>query len=177
MRMAAMTCAMFLGAAMTAAKAEIPEVRTAAGASAPRATIADVGFLSGHWIGEGLGACAEEIMAPAAGGQIMGMFRQMKPEGGLRFYEFYTIAEEAGSLVLRIKHFNPDLTGWEEKDERVEFPLIAIEGTTAYFDGLTFSRRGEKGFASAVKIDGQGVASFSMRKAQSGEACGSAARP
>lgn len=141
--------------------------------SAPRvqAKIEDVSFLTGRWIGEGLGACAEELIAPIAGGQIMGMFRLMKPEGGLRFYEFYTIAEKDGSLVLRIKHFNPDLTGWEEKADTVDFPLVAIDGTTAYFDGLTFSRQGRKGFVSAVMIEGQGVESFEMRNAKAGEAC------
>lgn len=148
-----------------------PDLRSLAdGATSPPAAIKDVAFLSGHWIGDGLGACSEELMAPAAGGQIMGMFRQMKPEGGLRFYEFYHIAEHEGSLVLRIKHFNPDLTGWEDKDARVEFPLVAIEGTTAYFDGLTFSRSGSK-LNSAVAIEGQGVAEFVLRKAKKGEAC------
>ncbi|MEK7265960.1 MAG: DUF6265 family protein [Pseudomonadota bacterium] len=155
------------------ASAAEPDVRTMDdGASSPTAQISDAAFLTGHWIGQGLGACVEEIMAPAAGGQIMGMFRQMKPEGGLRFYEFYTIAEESGSLILKIKHFNPDLTGWEEKDDTVNFALVAIEGTTAYFDGLTFSRQGKKGFASAVMIEGQGIASFEMRKARAGESCG-----
>jgi len=154
------------------ASADAPEVRTLpVGAASPPAIISDISFLSGHWIGEGLGACAEEMMAAPAGGQIMGMFRQMKPEGGVRFYEFYTIAEEDGLLVLKIKHFNPDLSGWEEKDEKVTFALVAIEGTTAYFDGLTFARRGAKGFASAVMIDGQGVANFEMRKSRAHEAC------
>ena len=160
-------------AAIAPAAASPPGLRTLKDASsAPTAKISDVAFLAGHWIGEGLGACAEEIMAPPAGGQIMGMFRQMKPDGGLMFYEFYTIAEEGGSLILKIKHFNPDLTGWEEKAETVNFPLVAIEGTTAYFDGLTFSRQGRNGFASAVMIEDQGIATFEMRKAKKGEACG-----
>jgi len=152
--------------------AELAVKSRPAGAEPPSATIGEVAFLSGHWIGEGLGACSEEVMAPSAGGQIMGMFRQMKPEGGVRFYEFYTIAEENGSLILRIKHFNPDLTGWEEKGDSVEFPLVGIEGTTAYFDGLTFSRVGKDVFRSAVMIEGEGVASFEMRKAKAGESCG-----
>lgn len=148
------------------------EVRvTDENAPRPSADIGDVGFLSGHWIGEGLGACAEEFMAQAAGGQIMGMFRQMKPEGGLQFYEFYSIAEKDGSLILKVKHFNPDLTGWEEKGETVDFPLVAIEGTTAYFEGLTFARVGKKEFRSAVLIEGQGIAPFEMRKAKAGEGC------
>lgn len=159
-----------LAPAADAAASEL-EVRTLAGQPSPPAAIDKVAFLTGHWIGEGLGACAEEIMAPASGGQIMGMFRQMKPGGGLRFYEFYQIAESDGSLVLKIKHFNPDLTGWEEKTETVDFPLVAIEGTTAYFDGLTFSRVGKKEFRSAVRVEGQGVVSFAMRSARRGEAC------
>ncbi|MCB2096811.1 MAG: hypothetical protein KDE05_04200 [Parvularculaceae bacterium] len=168
-RMSALVWALFSCGAATAAA---PDVRTFPENGAPSpATIGDVAFLTGHWIGDGLGACAEEVMSESAGGQIMGMFRQMAPEGGVRFYEFYTIAEHEGSLALRIKHFNPDMTGWEEKDEMVTFPLLAIEGTTAYFDGLTFSRRGKKGFASAVMIDDQGVVSFDMRAAKSGESC------
>lgn len=141
------------------------------GAVSPPATIDDADFLAGHWIGEGFGACAEELMATSAGGQIMGMFRLMNADGGVKFYEFYQIAEMGGSLILRIKHFNPDLTGWEEKSESVEFPLVGIEGTTAYFDGLTFSRIGKDVFRSAVAIEGQGVASFEMRKAKAGESC------
>jgi hypothetical protein len=163
---------LFLAAGSPSAFATEPEIREKdAGAASPAATIDDVGFLSGHWIGSGLGACSEEFMAEPAGGQIMGMFRQMSAEGGLRFYEFYSIQENAGSLVLKIKHFNPDLTGWEEKNDTVDFPLVAIEGATAYFDGLTFARIGKKGFSSAVKIDRQDVAIFTMREAKRGEGC------
>lgn len=162
---------LFASGLLSALAAE-PEVRSMyKDASSPAATIDDVAFLSGHWIGSGLGGCSEEFMAEPAGGQIMGMFRQMRAEGGLRFYEFYSIQESAGSLVLKIKHFNPDLTGWEEKSNTVDFPLVAIEGTTAYFDGLTFARIGSKEFKSAVMIDGQGVATFDMRKARPGEGC------
>ncbi len=110
-------------------------------------------------------------MAEPAGEQVMGMFGQMSAEGGVRFYEFYSIQENAGSLVLKIHHFNPDLTDWEEKNDIVDFPLVAIEGTTASFDGLTFARSGRNEFRSAVMIDGQGVATFDMRKAKQGEGC------
>lgn len=160
----------FIGFAGAAAAEDLAVRSLGAGAKSPAATIGDVAFLSGDWIGAGLGACAEEIIAPAAGGQIMGMFRQMKPEGGLRFYEFYTIAEKDGSLLFRIKHFDPDMTGWEEKEKTTDFPLVGIEGKTAYFDGLTYARTGETSLLVAVNL-GEGVAQFTYRKAEAGEAC------
>ncbi|MEL6738150.1 MAG: DUF6265 family protein, partial [Pseudomonadota bacterium] len=36
-----------------------------------------------------------------------------------------------------IKHFNPDLTGWEEKKEAERYALVAIEECAAFFDTFT----------------------------------------
>jgi hypothetical protein len=148
------------------------EVRTLAdGAASPPATVEDVAWLEGRWIGVGLGGCSEENMAPPVGGQMMGMFRQTKADGSLWFYEFYTIAPKGSSIAIRIKHFNPDLSGWEEKDGFVEFPLVAIEEGAVYFDGLTYALDGKRGLRSAVAIEGKGTAEFSLRKAKKGEGC------
>ncbi|MCB0249132.1 MAG: hypothetical protein KDI07_11185, partial [Anaerolineae bacterium] len=38
-----------------------------------------------------------------------------------------------GQLRQRIKHFNPGLRGWEEKDDSVTFTLESIEGQSATF--------------------------------------------
>ncbi len=161
-----------LAAALAAiAGAEI-EVRTLAeGAASPPAKIEDVAWLAGRWIGEGLGGCAEESLSPPVAREMMGKFRQLNGDGSLKFYEFYTIAERNGSLVWRIKHFSPDLEGWEEKDKSTEFRLVAIEGETAYFTGLTYARTGKKSLKAAVAIDGKGTAEFSFRKAKEGEGC------
>ncbi|MCC6242407.1 MAG: hypothetical protein IT353_06175 [Gemmatimonadaceae bacterium] len=45
-------------------------------------------------------------------------------------------------LVPRLKHFNPDLTGWEEKDRFVEFAFVAKTDDAIYFSGLTYQRVG-----------------------------------
>ena len=37
-----------------------------------------------------------------------------------------------------------DLTGWEEKNDTVDFPLVALEEGRASFDGLTYRRRGKE---------------------------------
>ena len=42
--------------------------------------------------------------------------------------------------VLKLKHFNADLTGWEEKDRFVTFRLVRVTPEAVHFDGLTFRR-------------------------------------
>ena len=59
------------------------------------------------------------------------------------FYEFLLLREKEGSLELRLKHFNPDIVGWEEKDVFVTFKLVAIEPQAAYFSGLTYRLEGD----------------------------------
>ena len=67
---------------------------------------------------------------------MMGMFRSATNDS-VSFYEFMTISEEEGSLILRIKHFSRDMKGWEEKDRSVEFKLVKIEDKTMYFEDFT----------------------------------------
>lgn len=123
-----------------------------AGAKSPPATISDIAWMVGHWEGEGLGGQSFETISPPVAGQMAGHFQQVK-DGKVSFYEIYHFVPKDGSLVMRIKHFNPDLTGWEEKGATVDFPLVAIEKGAAYFDGLTMRRVGEDGMESFVVID------------------------
>lgn len=148
------------------------EVRTLAeGEVSPPAKVEDVAWLEGRWIGEGLGGCSEETMSPPVAGQMMGMFRQTKEDGSLWFYEFYTIAPRGDSIAIRIKHFNPDLSGWEEKDAFVEFPLVAIEKGAVYFDGLTYALDGRKGLKAAVMVGEGEKGVFTFHRARAGERC------
>jgi len=100
------------------------------------ATAADLGWLSGSWRGDVAGDIIEEVWSGPAAGTLMGMFRWLEGDG-VRFYELLVIEAGARRLVLRIKHFNPGLKGWEEKDEAVNFDLVALAGQEA-----TFLRRG-----------------------------------
>ena len=102
------------------------------------AAIADMNWLAGRWVGEGLGGTCEEMWTAPMAGHMLGTFRLVKDDQ-LNFSEFFMLSEDAGSLVLRLKHFGADLHGWEAKDEYVTFRLIRIEGKTAWFDGLTYS--------------------------------------
>ena len=58
----------------------------------------------------------------------------------MTFYELMMVVEAGGSLVFRLKHFAPDLRGWESSERAVEFPLVRASRSAVYFDGLTYRR-------------------------------------
>lgn len=105
----------------------------------PSATINQFGWISGYWTGEALGGKVDEVWSPAGGGAMMGMFRLYFGDK-TEFYELCTISEEKETVILRLKHFGRNLSGWEEKDETVDFRLISVKKNLAYFDGLTFEK-------------------------------------
>jgi hypothetical protein len=70
---------------------------------------------------------------------MVGYFRLVK-DGKPVFYEIMTLLEHEGSVEMRLKHVNPDMTGWEEKERYVTFRLVKHDATGAYFSGLTFRR-------------------------------------
>src|SRR5690606_36146300 len=120
--------ALLLPVPLAAAQESAPafHARRLGDAQSPPATIDRVAWLAGRWVGEGLGGVSEEIWSPPAGGAMMGSYRLLK-DGAPVFYEMFLLVEEKGTLILKVKHFAPDFTGWEEKSEFVDFPLVAIE--------------------------------------------------
>lgn len=98
-------------------------------------------WLQGHWIGDGLGGENETLWSPPRAGTMMGVFRHMK-EGEVVFYELLALVPEDGVLVLKLKHFDPGLNGWEAAGETVDFPLIRAEEDALYFDGMMYRRVG-----------------------------------
>ncbi len=135
--------ALLLGSSLIATDAEAAEtmtpntLRLARNENPPRATIADMAWFVGTWRGSGLGGDSEEIWSAPRGGTMMGMYRRMAA-GRPVFYEFLTLIEEHDSLALRLRHFHPDLRGWEERNESQRMPLVAKRDGRLYFDGLTF---------------------------------------
>lgn len=123
----------------------------------PKATLADIAWLSGHWRGEAFGGITEEIWSPPLGDSMMGSFKLVS-EGKTSFYEICQLVEENGSLSFRLKHFNSDLTGWEEKNEREEFPLVKVEKNAVYFDGFTIKRISANEIHMYVVISDEGEA-------------------
>ncbi len=135
-----------------------------AGEVSPPAKIEALAWLAGHWQGEGLGGTVTELIAPAAGGQMMGAFSFIKEDAAPGFYEFYLFTEVDDTIILKLKHFSPELAGWEEKDGYVEFPLVALEENAAYFGGLTYVKTGPDELKAAVRLDENETAYFSYKR-------------
>lgn len=123
----------------------------------PKAAIEDVAWMAGHWRGELFGGVGEEIWSKPFGGTMMGMFKHVVG-GKVTFYELMTIVEESNSLILKLKHFNADLTAWEEKEETVDFPLVKITPTEIFFDGYTYQKIDENTIQCYLRVQKEGQA-------------------
>jgi len=119
-------------------------LKLAEGELSPKATIADVAWLAGGWLGTGLGGVSEEVWSKPQGGIMMGAYRLIVKDKPV-FYEMMWLTEMEGTLVLKLKHFHPNFVGWEEKEKTVDFKFVSKEGSRVNFSGLTFERNGDKG--------------------------------
>ncbi len=124
--------------------------------SRPAATIESVAWLVGSWKGEAFGGTFEETWTAASSGTMVGMFKLMH-NNRPTMYEFVLIVEEKSSLSVQLKHFNADLSGWEEKDKFISFPLVKLTANAVYFDGLTYRRDGPDRLKVYVVIENDGV--------------------
>lgn len=120
-----------------------PHILKAEQAAAGEYSLEDLDFLVGHWEGEAFGGWAEESWGPAKGGSMLGSFRLVNG-GKTVFYELLLLVERDGRPVMRVKHFNADMSPWEEGADSVDFHLLRAEGSTAWFGGLTLARVGER---------------------------------
>tara|TARA_R110002050_G_scaffold93578_1_gene195419 strand:- start:1308 stop:1832 length:525 start_codon:yes stop_codon:yes gene_type:complete len=143
-----------LGTSAVQAQSEYTEhtLRLDSLANMPAAKISDVAWLSGNWVAEAFGGLAEDIWSDPAGGAMMGMFRSIS-KGEVGFYELFTISEFEESLILRLRHFNADLTAWEEKGVTQDFPLVKIDKNTAWFEGFTIVKKGKNEYTIYLAMD------------------------
>lgn len=134
------------------APASAPASEPASDRAAPLASLADLAWLAGRWLGEGLGGVAEEVWLPESGGAMLGTFRSI--EGGqVSFYEILTLAASpSGQLELRLKHFHPDLKGWEERDQVQVWALTQVEGEAFAFGPIVFRREGAEALVVTVTM-------------------------
>ncbi len=107
------------------------------------AQVSEMSWMEGTWTGKALGGKVKEVWTKTDAGGMIGMFALTKTNKPV-FYEFLTFTVENGELLLKLKHFNPDMVSWEEKDKTTNFRFIKREGERFYFHGLTFEKAGRK---------------------------------
>ncbi|MEM6722759.1 MAG: DUF6265 family protein [Bacteroidota bacterium] len=118
----------------------------------PAASLEQLNWISGYWKGEAFGGTTEEVWTPALGGSMMCTFKAAV-DGKIQFYELLTISEVDHTLILRLKHFDGELKGWEAKDETIDFKLVKMTKDHVYFDQFTFEKVGKKRMNLYVVFD------------------------
>jgi len=124
-------------------------------AVAQAATIDDAAWLAGRWKGTGLGGELEEVWSPPEGGQMVGHFRLVQ-EGKPVFYEFMLLDVVEGGVRMRLKHFNPDHTAWEDKETWTTFTPVSASPTKLEFSALTIERTGADALVMKLKMRREG---------------------
>lgn len=121
-------------------------------------------WLEGRWVGDGFGGSSEEVWsAPSDDGIVMGMYRHLKADGSLNFYEMFLL----DSTGLRLKHFTPDFVGWEEKSDYLTFEMVEISEKKISLKGLTYELVGEDEMKISLKMNYNGKIEtevFNMKK-------------
>ena len=126
--------------------------------------IEDYSWLAGSWTGDGFGGISEETWSSPINGTMMGMYRHIN-NGELIFYEFLLLNENG----IRLKHFNPDLTGWEEKDDMTTFEMISFSKTKIEMKGLTIEKKSDDEIEIRLRMTENGEAYtevFKMRRVE-----------
>lgn len=99
----------------------------------------DASWLKGCWEGEGLGARVTECWMQAPDGRMTGMFQLLDPDGAQRFSEIFVLDRFDTGVELRLKHFNPDMTGWETQEDYLDWTLVEAGERSLVFNGLEMS--------------------------------------
>jgi hypothetical protein len=116
--------------------------RLSEGEKRPAATLEDARFLVGRWTGTAFGEKMEESWSEPTGGSMVGTFKLFSGDDPA-MYEIMLLSVEDGTLSLKVKHFNADFTAWEDKEDYVNFRLVAKAPGELHFGGLSFYRRGD----------------------------------
>ncbi|MFY0651393.1 MAG: hypothetical protein JXQ96_05140 [Cyclobacteriaceae bacterium] len=117
--------------------------------------LSEFSWLAGSWIGDGFGGISEEMWSEPTVGSIIGTYKHYN-DGKVVFYEFMAITEVEGKISLKLKHFNPDITGWEEKDDFVEFPFVQSSKNKIEFKGLVYELMSENEMEVRLKMRRKG---------------------
>ena len=120
---------------LLAALTLLPPATTELPAQESLASIEDFAWIEGSWLGQmdvgGSMADAENYYMRPAANMIVGVFRLTRGSSFM-VTELLSLAEEDGNLVLRIRHFDRQLTPWETEGP-ITLHLESVEGEVYRF--------------------------------------------
>ena len=88
----------------------------------PAERLVKLDWMRGEWIRDQAGDKLEEIWSAPSGDSLIGMFRWAKGNRAWMF-ELMSITVEKGQVRFRLKHFDRNMIGWEEKDQALSYTL------------------------------------------------------
>lgn len=130
-------------------------------------SIHDAAWLAGRWVGEGLDGQVEENWSPVQGGQMVGHFALFNKDAPV-FYELMLLDAQPDGLRLRVKHFNPDFTAWEDKNDWHSFEPVSAGKESLRFRGLWLRREGEELLITIRLEDKSGAATDHLLRLRRG---------
>ena len=139
-----------LGLVGAAANAAQPEIKSLPNpdAAAP-AALADFKGLVGNWIGPH-GAAG---FSAALDGQMVGHLLLLADNNSSRIEELWIIRQDGPHVVVRQKHYAPDLKAREEKDQWAERGVVGVDRDDIYLNNLTWVT-GHNALQLLVRIPG-----------------------
>jgi|SoiMethySBSTD1v2_1073268.scaffolds.fasta_scaffold42847_2 hypothetical protein len=139
-----------------------------------RAVLSDLTWMAGRWVDDSGGNLSEEIWSAPSGDSMMGMWRYVSG-GEARIFELLTVSVEPTGIVMRLRHFDPELAAREDKATPVTLALVGWKPREAAFEGpavgapgivrLTYRRPSEDTLTSTLEKDGR-TQEFTFRRAK-----------
>ena len=83
-------------------------------------------WLTGAWREAADPRRCDELWTRNAADNMAGVFRWMQ-DGEIRLYEFMVIERRDDGIQLHLKHFGPNLVGYEEKDQSEILDMVLCE--------------------------------------------------
>lgn len=103
----------------------------------------DISWIAGEWIGDGFGGVSYEYWSAPIADAMIGTYRHVG-EGQNTFYEFFSITKnEDGSFIMKLRHFNPDLNAWEDKEGQLVWEYNGKTENGFTFGPCTYERVGD----------------------------------
>jgi len=102
-------------------------------AQAQSATLSDVSFMKGHWLGMFNGGPIEAFWAAPAGDNLTGFMRMMR-DNKVTMYEMLVFEQTEQGPVVLVKHFKPGLIAMEEKEISDRYRFIEAKKNQALFE-------------------------------------------